>query len=233
MRTVRDPVTGKDVQIRDAKMDFKAAVEDPQVSFCKISVWPHFLHMFLETNGRIKLSIPNENLGKPATVATSSKQSGEEYRHAQDITAPPDPVQEGATSDVPIRSEKTSVLFFKTPSISYEPMFGAIEKKGNALCIGIFLAIVFVGKFFGGRLLGLIPLGFCVASGVFLWIKDLIRQGRDLEWSSEQERGETATVNLIPESVEWMNTMIGVMWGLINPEMFAAVADTYVNPHHS
>ncbi|KAK9436679.1 meiotically up-regulated protein [Metarhizium brunneum] len=202
LRTVRDPVTGKDVQIQDAKTDFKEAVENPQ------------------------LSIPNENLGKEATIATSSKQSGEEYRYAQDVTAPPDPVQEGSTSDVPIRSEKTSVLFYKTPSVSYEPMFATLERKGNVLCAGIFVSVIVVGKLFGGRLLGLVPLGFCIASGVFLWIKDLIRQGRDLEWSSEQERGETATVNLIPESVEWMNTMIGLMWGLINPEMFASVADT-------
>jgi Ca2+-dependent lipid-binding protein len=105
-------------------------------------------------------------------------------------------------------------------------MFAILEARSNVLCAGIFCAIVFMGKMFGGRLLGLIPLGFCVASGVFLWTKDLIRQGRDLEWSSEQDRGETATANLIPESVEWMNTMLGIMWGLINPEMFAGVADT-------
>ncbi|CAG1981507.1 unnamed protein product [Fusarium graminearum] len=202
VRMVRDPVTGKDVGIRDADFDYKEAVENPQ------------------------MSVPNENLGKPATIATSSKQSGEEYRYAQDVTAPPDPIQEGATSDVPIRSEKTSVVFYKTPSVSYEPMFAILEQRSNVLCAGIFCSIVFIGKMFGGRLLGLIPLGFCVASGVFLWTKDLIRQGRDLEWSSEQDRGETATANLIPESVEWMNTMLGVMWGLINPEMFAGVADT-------
>lgn len=35
-----------------------------------------------------------------------------------------------------------------------------------------------------------------------------------------------ATANLIPESVEWMNTFLGVMWGLIDPDMFASVADT-------
>jgi Ca2+-dependent lipid-binding protein len=172
------------------------------------------------------MSVPNENLGKPTTIATSSKMSGEEYRYAQDVTAPPDPVETGATSDVPIRSEKTSVVFYKTPSVSYEPMFAILEQRSNVLCAGILCAIVFIGKMFGGRLLGLIPLGFCVASGVFLWTKDLIRQGRDLEWSSEQERGETATANLIPESVEWMNTMLGIMWGLINPEMFSGVADT-------
>ncbi|KAL6400771.1 putative transmembrane protein [Ilyonectria robusta] len=200
-RKVRDPVTGKDVDIQDADTDFAEAVDNP------------------------KLSIPNTNLGKPATTATSSKQSGEEYRYAQDVTAPPE-AEKSSTSDVPIRSEKTSVLFYKTPSVSYEPMFGILEQRANVLCAGIFFGIVFLGKMFGGRLLGLVPLAFCVASGVFLWAKDLIRQGRDLEWASEQERGETATANLIPESVEWMNTMLGIVWGLVNPEMFAGVADT-------
>jgi Ca2+-dependent lipid-binding protein len=175
---------------------------------------------------RLQMSIPNENLGKPTTAKVDSKMSGEEYRRNQDILAPPDPVQPGATSDVPIRSEKTSVLFYKTPSVSYEPMFAILEQRANILCVGIFFGIIFVGKFFVGRLLGLIPLACCVASGVFLWAKDLIRQGRDLEWASEQERGETATVNLVPESVEWMNTALGIVWTLINPEMFAGVADT-------
>lgn len=31
-RSVRDPVTGKDVDIRDADLDFKEAVENPKVS---------------------------------------------------------------------------------------------------------------------------------------------------------------------------------------------------------
>jgi Ca2+-dependent lipid-binding protein len=105
-------------------------------------------------------------------------------------------------------------------------MWAIVEYRATVLCAGVFFAIIFVGKIFGGRLLGLIPLACCVASGVFLWMKDLIRRGQDIEWSSEQIRGETATANLIPESVEWMNTLLGVVWGLINPEMFAAVADT-------
>lgn len=32
-------------------------------------------------------------------------------------------------------------------------------------------------------------------------------------------------MNLIPESVEWMNSLVGLVWGLINPEMFSSVAD--------
>lgn len=163
----------------------------------------------------------------------SSRQSGEEYKYNQHMSAPPDPVRDGATSDVPIRSEKTSILFYKTPSLSYEPMFATIEQRANFLCAAIFLAIIFFGALFGARLLGLIPLSVCVTSGVWLWAKDLVRRGRDQEWASEQERGETATANLIPESVEWMNTMLGILWRLINPDMFAGVADTSVPPAHA
>ncbi|KAI0121549.1 hypothetical protein F4776DRAFT_221402 [Hypoxylon sp. NC0597] len=201
-RVVTDPVTGKEVTIDDVDSSFLKAVEEPH------------------------LSVPNANLGKETTVKTEPTQSGEEYRQAQDITAPPDPVATGATSDVPIHGEKTNILFHPTPSVSYEPMYNIIEQRATVLCAGVFFAIIFVGKFFGGRLLGLIPLAICVSSGIFLWMKDLVRRGRDVEWSSEQKRGETAVANLIPESVEWMNTLLGIVWGLINPEMFAGVADT-------
>lgn len=34
-----------------------------------------------------------------------------------------------------------------------------------------------------------------------------------------------ATANLLPESVEWMNTLLKVVWGLVNPDMFQSVAD--------
>lgn len=105
-------------------------------------------------------------------------------------------------------------------------MFESLEKRATALAIGILLAIVIVGKMFGGALKGLIPLSFCIASGVYLWMREVVRSGREMEWSSEQERGHTATANLLPESVEWMNTFLGVVWGLINPDMFSAVADT-------
>lgn len=105
-------------------------------------------------------------------------------------------------------------------------MYELLEQKATLLCAGIFVTIIFVGRLLGGWLFGLIVLATCVSSGVFLWVKELIRQGRDNEWASEKRRGETATVNLIPESVEWMNTLLGIVWGLVNPDMFAAVADT-------
>ena len=201
-KPVSDPVTGGQVMIADVGKEYMKNATDP------------------------KLSVPNQNLGKPTTVPIDSSMKNPEYKEKQDITAPPDPVAEGSTSDVPIHGEKTNILFHPTPSVSYEPMFASLEKRAGGLGVAILIAIVVVGKVFGGALKGLIPLGFCVASGVWLWMKEVIRSGREVEWSSEQERGQTATANLLPESVEWMNTFLSVVWGLINPDMFAAVADT-------
>ncbi|KAI1608056.1 hypothetical protein EDD37DRAFT_94 [Exophiala viscosa] len=201
-KTVTDPVTGHNVVIDDVGKEFMERADNPQ------------------------LSVPNANLGKPTTVATDASMKNPEYKEKQDITAPPDPIAEGSTSDVPIHGEKTNILFHPTPSVSYEPMFEALEKRAGGLCIAILLSIVILGKTFGGSLKGLIPLGMCLASGVWLWMKEVVRSGREVEWSSEQSRGETAVANLLPESVEWMNTFLGVVWGLINPEMFSAVADT-------
>ncbi|CZS98597.1 probable meiotically up-regulated gene 190 protein [Rhynchosporium agropyri] len=138
-----------------------------------------------------------------ASLATSGGASGEEYRKNQDITAPPDPVEPNTTSDVPIHGEKTT---------SYEPMFEALEWKTNIFCASVLIAIVALGKLSGGALYGL--------------MKDLIKKGRAQEWSTEKTRGETATANLIPESVEWINTFLGIMWGLIDPDTFASIADT-------
>ena len=167
LKTVHDPTTEKDVQIEDVNEDFMKAVENPQ------------------------LSVPNANLGKDTTVKTEPSQANPEYKHNQDVTAPPDPVAEGSTSDVPIHGEKTNVLFHPTPSVSYEPMFAALETRATALCIGVFVAIILLGKMFGASFKGLIPTSMCITSGIWLWTKEVIRSGREVEWSSEQSRGET------------------------------------------
>lgn len=59
------------------------------------------------------------------------------------------------------------------------------------MCLGFTLGILFIGRMFGGSLWGLIPLAACITSAVWLWMKEVIRSGRELEWSSEQLRGQT------------------------------------------
>jgi hypothetical protein len=215
---VTDPTTGKEIVIEDVSKSMMGQVENPQLSVPNANLQKDTVSFELSLSAHIT------DCSQP--VQTHESQSGEEYRKNQDITAPPDPVAEGATSDVPIHGEKTNILFHPTPSVSYEPTFQALERRGGLLCIGILVATVVVGKMFGGALIGLIPLGMCLSSGVWLWVKEVIRSGREVEWHSEQTRGQMATANLLPESVEWMNTLLGIIWGLINPDMFTGIADT-------
>jgi len=98
----------------------------------------------------IYLSAPNANLDMNITVKSGATQSSSEHKHNQDITAPPDPVETGSTSDVPIHGEKTNILFHPTPSVSYEPMYESLEEKTTILCAGRLIAIVVLGKIFGG-----------------------------------------------------------------------------------
>jgi hypothetical protein len=70
-------------------------------------------------------------------------------------------------------------------------MFAGLEKQAGGLCIAIFTTVVILGKLFGGRLVGLIPLASCLTCGVWLWMKEVVRSGREVEWHSEKERGQT------------------------------------------
>jgi hypothetical protein len=80
-------------------------------------------------------------------------------------------------------------------------MFKALEKRATILCIGILAAIIVLGRTFGGSLWGLIPLAFCISSGVWLWVQEVIRSGREMEWSSEQMRGQMVSSCMILLSI--------------------------------
>lgn len=103
-------------------------------------------------------------------------------------------MEPGSTSDVPIHGEKTNILFHPTPSISYEPTYAKLEQQAGVVCIGVVLSVVILGKMFGGSLKGLIPLAMCLASGIWLWMKEFVRSGREVEWESEKERGLTVSI---------------------------------------
>jgi hypothetical protein len=102
---------------------------------------------------------------------------------------------------VPIRGEKTNILFHPTPSVSYEAMFVSLEKQAGVLCFGVFIAVVVLGKMFGGKLIGLIPLAMCLTSGIWLWMKEVVRSGREVEWHSEKERGQTVSLDVTPNQL--------------------------------
>lgn len=211
-RVVTDPVTGKEVEIEDVNRDFA------------------------EEAGKGELVVPNANLPdrsegagqSQSTDFASPTQPLHEYAQKQDVTAPPAPVKPGTTTDVPIKGEKTNILFHPTPTLSLtDTVFASFEQKATFLCVGIFGSIVVLGRILGGgSLWALLVLAGGVSSGVWYWAKSVMDEARTVDWESEKKRGEVAVQNLIPESVEWMNSLLGLVWSLVNPEMFSSIADT-------
>lgn len=121
----------------------------------------------------------------------------DEYKENQDVTAPPDPIASGTTSDVPIHGEKTNVLFHPTPSVTYEAFFVQLEKRTYMVCGGCAFAILFIGKMGGASLKTLLILTIGITSAVWLWMMDLIQKGRANEWSNERLRGESVCHYLV------------------------------------
>jgi Ca2+-dependent lipid-binding protein len=159
-------------------------------------------------------------------VASSKQQTPEEYRKTQDDTAPPD-AKAGTTEDVPLKGENTNVLFHPTPGIDFTDAYIALEKHTGRLCIGILVGIIGLTKLFQrSGFLGSIFTAIAVSGFVWFWMKRIKDEAEKIRWESERQRGVTAQLNLIPESVEWMNTLLRIIWGLVNPDMFAGMADT-------
>jgi hypothetical protein len=65
-----------------------------------------------------------------------------------------------------------------------------------------------------------------VSGGSPVWLRNIQEDANAINWDAEKQRATAATESLLPESVEWMNSLVGIVWNLINPEMFAAMADT-------
>lgn len=146
-----------------------------------------------------------------------------------------------STSDVPLRGgEKTNLLFHPTPTISLSstPVIQALEKKAQQVCIAVLVFTTMIPLlpwmlrgFKGGfhvtvpSMLASFTAGVLIACAIWVWTRSLLTQTRNIDWSAERQRGEIASANLIPESVEWLNTLIGVGWRLVNPDMFASVVD--------
>jgi len=119
------------------------------------------------------------------------------------------------------------VLFHPTPAVDFAEGYKLLERYTSTLCIAIIVGVIGATWLFRRYgFLGSIFTAIFVSGGVWFWMKRIQEEAESMRWQTEKLRGETAQLNLIPESVEWMNTFVKIVWGLVNPEMFASMADT-------
>ncbi|KAH8766248.1 C2 domain protein [Hyaloscypha finlandica] len=195
-RRVIDPTTKNEVLIQDVDGSFEQAIRRP------------------------KITVPN-----PDGLATGD---GEAYRQTLDDLAPPE-ADPNRTKEYLQHSKNKEVLSYPLPIADLKAAFYALEGAAQQITILVLVVIVSLNSMFVGGWKGLISslfAGVIVACGIHLWLRNIQENANAVNWDSERRRATAATESLLPESVEWMNSLVGIVWNLINPEMFAAVADT-------
>lgn len=210
-----DPTTKSEVVIQDVDGDFEDSIRRPKITVPKAGINPK------------APPVPNDLPGVPAPHLPEG--SGEEYRKTLDDLAPPE-ANPDKTDDFLHHSTNHEVIYHPLPIADLKRSFYALESAISQVSLAITGGIVvlnwlFVGAGFKG-LLASVFAGMIVACGMHLWLRSIQEDSNAVNWEAERKRALAATESLVPESVEWMNALVGIVWNLINPEMFAAMADT-------
>jgi len=214
-RKVIDPTTKNEVVIQDVDGDFEQSIRRPKITVPKAGINP------------TKAPQPNNLPGVPLPHLPEG--SGEEYRKILDDLAPPE-ANPDKTEDYLHHSKNHEVIYHPLPIADLKKSFtaleGAIQATSAAVIVGIIaLNWLFVGRGWKGLFASAFA-GIIVSCGLHLWLRRVQESANAVNWDAERKRATAATESLVPESVEWMNSLVGIVWKLINPEMFAAMADT-------
>lgn len=196
-RKVIDPTTKNEVVIQDVGGSFEESIRRPKITV------PHQEHLPMG--------------------------DGEAYRQALDDLAPPEADQE-RTKEYLHHSKNHDVIYHPVPIADLKASFYALEGAVQGTTATVLAGIVILNwTFVGGGWKGLIAsllAGIIIACGIHLWLRRIQEDANSVNWDAERKRAIAATESLVPESVEWMNSLMKIVWNLINPEMFAAMADT-------
>ncbi|KAE8443848.1 hypothetical protein EG329_001257 [Mollisiaceae sp. DMI_Dod_QoI] len=145
---------------------------------------------------------------------------------AKDVPTADDIAQAGETDDVPIGAEKSNVLFHPTPDVNFDRVFETVEKDLRRVSYITFGAIValdwlFIGGGWKGLLKSLLP-AVGVAGTAFLILTTVSKMAAD--GKTAQNEPETERLKYVPESVEWMNSLVEKLWEVLQQEFFDNIA---------
>jgi Ca2+-dependent lipid-binding protein len=214
-RKVIDPTTKNEVIIQDVDGDFESSIRRPKITVPKANIDPRRAPEPNDIPGVAQPHLPHGD--------------GEAYRKILDDLAPPE-ANPDKTDDFLHGSKNREVLYHPLPIADLKRSFYALESAVQQTTIAIILGIVGLNwLFIGGGWKGLFAstiAGIIVSCGIHLWLRRVQEDANAINWDAERKRATAATESLLPESVEWMNSLVGIVWNLINPEMFASMADT-------
>lgn len=128
---------------------------------------------------------------------------------------------------IPLQDDKTNLMFFPMVPPEWKELLEESQQalfQWSYLMIFVFVFVQLILSPFPARY-SLWLNGFCAITSV-LFVQNRVRQSFIKSFAdAERVRGEHATLNALPESVEWLNNIIRTIWPTINPELFAAPID--------
>ncbi|KAK8844773.1 hypothetical protein IAR55_006623 [Kwoniella newhampshirensis] len=126
----------------------------------------------------------------------------------------------------------TNVLFHAFPPPqppSVDAMLGKLRMLGLGAAGGLF--VVWVSVAFGNGIISFVwrsilcgVVGFALMTGISIVERGLAKEVERVRQDMGRQRGEAFSPP-IPESVEWLNGLIKLIWGLVDPSLFISVAD--------
>ena len=133
----------------------------------------------------------------------------------------------GATDDVPIGAEKSNVLFHPTPKVDFDHVYDTLKTDLQQVSCLIFGAVVvldwlFIGGGWKGFLKSLLP-----AAGVAGAVYFILNMAGQKASAAKMEKNAPKTEKLayVPESVEWMNSLVETLWDTLQKEFFDGIRD--------
>ncbi|KAK6347996.1 hypothetical protein TWF718_005817 [Orbilia javanica] len=136
------------------------------------------------------------------------------------------PAKDARTSDVPIGDDKTNVLYHPPPEVEMGDIFTAIQEytlQAAYVCAGaiVILDWLIIGGGFIGLLKSLLPAGG-VGFIVFYVLTQIVQSAQ----TTYVEKSEPAVERMkyVPESVEWVNSLLDTVWQVISEDVFKQIA---------
>ncbi|WVR03079.1 hypothetical protein IAU60_000068 [Kwoniella sp. DSM 27419] len=130
------------------------------------------------------------------------------------------------------RTLGSNVLYHAFPPprpVSVDSMLGKLKMLQAGVGIGMFL--IWVSVAFGSGLIQLVwrsilcsVIGFGLMTGISLVERGIEKELERVRQDMGRQRGESYSPPF-PESVEWLNGLIKLIWGLVDPSLFISIAD--------
>lgn len=174
--------------------------------------------------------------GENTETATTSKSKDQEDPTGHEAPTADDDAKAGATDDVPIGAEKSNVLFQPTPNIDFNRVFEVLHEDAMQVAYVVSFAIVildwlFIGGGFKGLLKSLFP-AVGVATAVYFILHSVGKNAAGRKMESAEPKIEK--LRYVPESVEWMNSLVETLWHTLQQDFFDNIAsqiDDTIKPY--